>query len=245
MKMKKFSAVLLSLVLCGAMLLSVSAGYTFDKDERFSIELDDKFVFSQEQSAENIYVFNSTEVTGESININYIANTTKDSFSDYDEESLERYKNQFVKGLVSGYEEAGLKTEIEVYDIKPQLMSNGFTALVVENRTILDNGTQIIELYQKIYQYAGKENIFTVTYTAYDKGKLDDLDEIVGNMVINEEEAVSGETKDMIFAIIVFVAVLTTSIVISVINKKKKVKMKNQPLKSAYDPNMDLNSHNL
>ncbi|MBO5461782.1 MAG: hypothetical protein J6A49_00570 [Clostridia bacterium] len=62
-------------------------------------------------------------------------------------------------------------------------------------------------------------------------------------MVINEEEAVSDAIKEIVFPIIIFVAVFITSIVISVVNKKKK--MKNQPLKSAYDPNMDLNSHNL
>ncbi len=243
--MKKISAVLLSFVLCVAMLLSVSAGYTFDKDERFSIELDDKFVYSQEQSTENIYIFNDKEAEGENVNINCIANTTNDSFLDYDEESLENYKKQFKKQMNSSYEDAGVTAEIDFYELKTQLMSNGLTALVGEVKTVLVNGNQNIELYQKLYQYAGEDTVFTVTYTVFDKEKLDDLDKTVDNMVINEEEAVSDDIKDMIFGIIVFVTVLTTSIVISVVNKKKKEKMKNQPLKSAYDPNMDLNSHNL
>ena len=242
-KMKKISAVLLSFVLCVALLLSVSAGYTFDKDERFSIELDDKFVFSQEQSTENIYFFNDTSVEGESVNINCVANTSGDSFLDFDEERLESSKKQFSDEIISTYEDAGIDAEIDFYELKTQLMSNGFTALVGKSKTVLVNGNQTIELYQKLFQYAGEDTVFTLTYTVYDKEKLDDLDTTVDKMVINEEEAVSDAIKEIVFPIIIFVAVFITSIVISVVNKKKK--MKNQPLKSAYDPNMDLNSPNL
>lgn len=244
-KMKKISTVLLSFVLCVALLLSVSAGYTFDKDERFSIELDDKFVFSQEQSTENIYFFNDTSVEGESVNINCVANTSGDSFLDFDEERLESSKKQFSDEIISTYEDAGIDAEIDFYELKTQLMSNGFTALVGKSKTVLVNGNQTIELYQKLYQYAGEDTVFTVTYTVYDKEKLDDLDTTVDKMVINEEEAVSDTIRDIVFPIIIFVAVFITSIVIGIVNKKKKEKMKNQPLKSAYDPNMDLNSPNL
>lgn len=244
-KMKKISTVLLSFVLCVALLLSVSAGYTFDKDERFSIELDDKFVFSQEQSTENIYFFNDTSVEGESVNINCVANTSGDSFLDFDEERLESSKKQFSDEIISTYEDAGIDAEIDFYELKTQLMSNGFTALVGKSKTVLVNGNQTIELYQKLYQYAGEDTVFTVTYTVYDKEKLDDLDTTVDKMVINEEEAVSDTIRDIVFPIIIFVAIFITSIVIGIVNKKKKEKMKNQPLKSAYDSNMDLNSPNL
>ena len=243
--MKKISAVLLSFVLCVAMLLSVSAGYTFDKDERFSIELDDKFVYSQEQSTENIYFFNDTSVEGESVNINCVANTTGDSFLDFDEERLESSKKQFSDEIISTYEDAGIDAEIDFYELKTQLMSNGFTALVGKSKTVLVNGNQTIEIYQKLYQYAGEDTVFTVTYTVYDKEKLDDLDPTVDKMVINEEEAVDDAIKEIVSPIIIFVAVFITSIVIGIVNKKKKEKIKNQPLKSAYDPNMDLNSPNL
>ena len=118
----------------------------FDKDSNFTVELEDGFVFSEEESTENIFMFRKGEDT---FNINYVPSKNNDYLGDATEEELEEYSKEFSKMMNEQYASMELDWNVVIEYIKTEKVDNGYTALVYLVHT---TGTDT-SFYQKMYQF--------------------------------------------------------------------------------------------
>ncbi len=252
--MKKLSILLVVLVLIITTSMSVYAANPYTHKELYSIELPDGYEYFEDMSTEEIPIF-VKDNGSTNININYVKNTENETLKNLSSEYIENYKETYKNYVLAEYAKQGeTSAELNIITIETKELSNGYTSLLTIVETKLSSGV----LYQKMYQFAGVDYVYTVTITSQNKKQLVELDNVIETFKMTEEELVPVENavtpgtsdvatdgttpeedSDSVISIIVF-AVLIIAIIIVVIvnNKKQKKKQEEQltaPIQSIFD----------
>lgn len=244
--MKKASILLVVAIMLFASVMSASAANVFSEDSHFSFDVGDEYEYVKENSTDVLFYFVKADgVTN--ININYVENRTKDCFKNLTQANLDSYERVLKTSVASGYAQQQIKADVEFISVESKDLSSGYTALVSVVKTQL----QGVVIYQKMYQVAGVDNIYTITLTADNMDTLTELDAIAETFKMTEAELVPSddtmapagtteneEAPDILVPVIVVIGAIVGAIVGIVINKNQKKKREAQlgaPLQSTFD----------
>lgn len=243
--MKKLSILLVVLVMLFATTMSVYATDTYNHKELYSIELPDDYKYLEEYSTEDVPAFLKSDESA-NININFIENSDNTTFCNLSDDDLESYKKMLKTTISTQYAKQGeVSATVNILTTETKLLANGYTSLT----TVVESKFQNSTLYQKTYQFAGVDYIYTVTITTQNRKQLVELDNVIETFKMTEAELIATpdasddttpeEDSSSIISIIVF-AVLIIAIIIVVIVNNKKQKKKEQaqltaPIQSIFD----------
>lgn len=238
--MKKLTVFTVAIVMLFVTALSVYA-LPYEHKGLYSIDIGEEYTYSEENSSDDIPVFVNADYSA-NININYIANDDNEAFANLTAEELESYRKQFKAIAQAQFAKNGeASAEINVYDVKTVVLTNGYTALV----TSIQTTTSTTTLYQRLFQVAGENNIYTVGITSQNKKRIDELNNIMNTFKMTEKELTvsntsSEENEDMGLITLVAVSfVAVVAIIASVIEAKRKKKRNKErletPIQSTFD----------
>ena len=229
--MKKIGSLVLAAVMLCIMTLNAGAAFVFDKDSNFTVEIEDGFVFSEEESADNIFMFRKGQDT---FNINYVPSTKNDYWADASEEDLEEYSKDFSEMMKDNYASMELDWNVDIEYIKLEEVDNGYTALVYLVRT---TGADI-SFYQKMYQFMGENNVYTLTYTSADKKEVEKVLDIAKTFTMNEDELqkIDVDANALYGAIRGACVGVCIAVILVVVKKKKDKKPGANAINTAYIP---------
>lgn len=253
--MKKLSILLVVLVMVITTSVSVYAANPYTHKELYSIELPDGYEYFEDMSTEEIPIF-VKDNSSANININYVKNTENETLKNLSSEYIENYKETYKNYVLAEYAKQGeTSAELNIIAVEEKELSNGYTSLLTIVETKLSNGV----LYQKMYQFAGVEYVYTITITSQNKKQLTELDNVIETFKMNEEEllptenAVTPDTSDVttdgatpeeessgsVISIIIFAGFIIAIIVVIIINNKKQKKKQEEqltaPIQSIFD----------
>ncbi len=227
--MKKISSFLVAISMLCIFVFNAGASVTFDKDSNFTVEIPDGFTYSEENSSENIFVFQKGEDT---FNINYNASTKNDYWADASEEKLQKYADSFSETMEDYYASMDIECNVDVEYIKLEKVDNGYTALVYLMQTTQAD----TPFYQKMYQFIGENNVYTLTYTSADKKVVEKINDIAKTFVMNEDELQKPDMGANVLYGAIRGACIGVCVAVAVVIVKKKTdkKMKNNLPNVAY-----------
>lgn len=229
--MKKISSFLVAISMLCIFVFNAGASVTFDKDSNFTVEIPDGFTYSEENSSENIFVFQKGEDT---FNINYNASTKNDYWADASEEKLQEYADSFSETMEDYYASMDIECNVDVEYIKLEKVDNGYTALVYLMQTTQAD----TPFYQKMYQFIGEKNVYTLTYTSADKKVVEKINDIAKTFVMNEKELQKTDigANALYGAIKGACAGVCIAVILVVIKNKKDKKLGNKSANTVYIP---------
>ena len=229
--MKKISSFLVAISMVCIFVFNAGASVTFDKDSNFTVEIPDGFTYSEENSSENIFVFQKGEDT---FNINYNASTKNDYWADASEEKLQEYADSFSETMEDYYASMDIECNVDVEYIKLEKVDNGYTALVYLMQTTQAD----TPFYQKMYQFIGENNVYTLTYTSADKKVVEKINDIAKTFVMNEKELQKTDigANALYGAIKGACAGVCIAVILVVIKNKKDKKLGNKSANTVYIP---------
>ena len=229
--MKKICGLLMAISLICIFVFNVGASFAFNEDKNFTVEIEDGFVYSEENSSENIYLFQNGEDT---FNINYTASTKNDYWADASEEKLNSYAESFAGMMEDHYASMDIECNVDVEYIKLEEVENGYTALVY----LLHTTQEETSFYQKMYQFIGENNVYTLTYTSDNKKTVEKVNDIAKTFVMNEEELQKPDKgSEVIYNTIKGACMgICFAVVLVVVKKKNDKKMKGKLENTAYIP---------
>lgn len=229
--MKKISSFLVAISMLCIFVFNAGASVTFDKDSNFTVEIPDGFTYSEENSSENIFVFQKGEDT---FNINYNASTKNDYWADASEEKLQEYADSFSETMEDYYASMEIECNVDVEYVKLEKVDNGYTALVYLLHT---TGTDT-SFYQKMYQFMGENNVYTLTYTSADKKEVEKVLDIAKTFTMNEDELQKPDmgANALYGAIKGACAGVCIAVILVVIKNKKDKKLGNKSANTVYIP---------
>ena len=229
--MKKISSFLVAISLLCIFVFNAGAAVTFDKDNNFTVEIPDGFMYSEENSSENIFVFQKGEDT---FNINYNASTQNDYWADASEKKLQEYADSFSETMEDYYASMDIECKVNVEYIKLEKVDNGYTALVYLMQTTQADTS----FYQKMYQFIGENNVYTLTYTSADKKVVEKINDIAKTFVMNEDELQKTDVgANALYGAIRGACVgVCIAVIVVIIKKRKDNKSRINSVNTAYIP---------
>ncbi len=244
--MKKVSILLVVAIMLFTSVMSVSAANVFSEDSHFSIDVGDEYEYVKENSTDVLFYFVKADgVTN--ITVNYVANTDKECLKNLTQENYDSYAKVFKATMTSQYEQQQIKADVEVVSVESKDLSSGYTALI----SVIKTKIQDTVFYQKMYQFAGVDFVYTLGLTADNTDTINELDAIAVTFKMTEDELVpsedtivpAGTTKneedpDILVPVIVIIGAIVGGIVGIVMNKNQKKKREAQlgaPLQSTFD----------
>lgn len=229
--MKKISSFLVAISMLCIFVFNAGASVTFDKDSNFTVEIPDGFTYSEENSSENIFVFQKGEDT---FNINYNASTKNDYWADASEEKLQEYAGSFSETMEDYYASMDIECKVDVEYIKLEKVDNGYTALVY----LIQTTQADTPFYQKMYQFIGENNVYTLTYTSADKKVVEKINDIAKTFVMNEKELQKTDigANALYGAIKGACAGVCIAVILVVIKNKKDKKLGSKSANTGYIP---------
>lgn len=197
--MKKFFALffmiclLITTVPCGA-------SYLFDENPYYSIELPDDY----ELAGEDKFISGN----GDAFSVSYEANVDKFCVEDLSEKEMKEYAEKIATEGEQALKLLEMDGKMEIVSYKKIENINGKTALEIVLKTSVKRESGETMRLQKIYQFSGKENKYTFTYTAKEDKDINSLDEFLNTIVINEHQIESRKDKFETFGLFAVVVAL-------------------------------------
>ncbi|MBE6748439.1 MAG: hypothetical protein E7557_04320 [Ruminococcaceae bacterium] len=242
--MKKVSILLVVAIMIFTSVISVSAANVFSEDSHFSIDVGDEYEYVKENSTDVLFYFVKADgVTN--ITVNYVENTDNECLKDLTQENYDSYAKVFKATMTSQYAQQQIKADIEVVSVDSKDLSSGYTALI----SVIKTKIQDTVFYQKMYQFAGVDFVYTIALTADNMDTIDELDAIADTFKMNEDELMPSKDTiapagtieddfDIFVPMIIIAAAIIGGIIGLVINKNQKKKREAQlgaPLQSTFD----------
>lgn len=222
-----------------ATVCSVSAAGVFSGDSHFSVDVGESLEYVEEESDAAYYYFVKEDgITN--FNINYSENTDNECLKNLTEDEINSYKTVFKTIFSAQFAQEFNEVNVEIKSVETKELASGYTALIIIIASELDG----IKIYQKMYQIAGVENVYTLAYTAQTEEALSEVDAIAESFKMNEAEILESATDEddggsLVLTLVLCGAVLGATIGISLNIKKKQQRKREEelkaPLKSTFD----------
>lgn len=243
--MKRIRVLLVVFVMLFATIMSVYAADTYSHKGLYSIELPDDYKYLEEYSTEDVPAFLKSDESA-NININFIENSDNTTFCNLSDDDLESYKKMLKTTISTQYAKQGeVSATVNILTTETKLLANGYTSLT----TVVESKFQNSTLYQKTYQFAGIEYIYTVAITTQNKKQLVELDNVIETFKMTEAELVAtpdnyGDTTteeddpNSLISLILFIVIFAAIMIVFIVKNKKHKKKEEQltaPIQSIFD----------
>lgn len=181
--MKRTSAVLLSVILCVSFCISAFASAadaaqnagTLFTDDLFSVVVAKGYSYTGTDE-DGIYMFKADDGSSNSVGINFLANTTNESFAGYSEETLNAFAEQMAAAVEKSYADSNIQADYNILDRKITTSYEGWNVLCYTSETVFSDNGENSHFYQKQAEYAGEQYMYCVTFTTDNAEDLDSVD---------------------------------------------------------------------
>lgn len=203
--MKRTAAVLLSLVLCAVFCLPAFASAadaaqnagTLFTDDLFSVVVAKGYSYTGTDE-DGIYMFKADDGSSNSVGINFLANTTNESFYGYTEETLTGFAEQMAEAVEKSYADSNIQADYNILDIKITTSYEGWSVLCYTSETVFSDNGENSHFYQKQAEYAGEQYMYCVTFTTDNAESLDSVDYMLFSFKPAESENTEPAVPEII-----------------------------------------------
>lgn len=193
--MKKHTALLLSVILCVSFCISAFASAadaaqnagTLFTDDLFSVVVAKGYSYTGTDE-DGIYMFKADDGSSNSVGINFLANTTNESFAGYNEETLNTFAEQMAAAVEKSYADSNIQADYNILDIKITTSYEGWNVLCYTSETVFSDNGENSHFYQKQAEYAGEQYMYCVTFTTDNAEDLDSVDYMLFSFKPSENE---------------------------------------------------------